>query len=163
MKQIITGFVLASLALLAGCATPLEPAQKEMALTVAERVMLREQVWGSYTLDLALEAMLEFDRVADCPELREYALGIVEQRNWTENPPAYTGQPFCHLNYKAYIPSFISESERYRNEVTRSPEGAIAHYADQPGRHLLIDHLQDYASRMARTGKLTGDKSYYVE
>ncbi len=125
--------------------------------------MLHKQVWGSYTLDLALEAMLEFDRVADCPELRDYALGIVEQRSWKENPPVYTAQPFCHLNYEAYIPSFISESERYRNEVTRSPEGAIAHYADQPGRHLLIDQLQDYASRMAQTGELTGDKTYFAE
>jgi len=171
MKQIITGFVLASLALLAGCATPLEPAQKEMALTVAERVMLREQVWGSYTLDLALEAMLEFDRVADCPELREYALSIVEQRNWQENPPSYTGQPFCHLNWKVieatgnevYVEPFVSESERYRNEVTRSPEGAVAHNPKEPGRHLLIDQLQDYAARMARTGKLTGDKTYFIE
>jgi len=133
--------------------------------------MLREQVWGSYTLDLALEAMLEFDRVADCPELRDYALGIVEQRNWKETPPAYTAQPFCHLNYKvyevtgdkAYLQPFLSESERYRNEVTRSPEGAVAHKADEPGRHLLIDQLQDYAARMARTGKLTGDKTYFAE
>ncbi len=134
--------------------------------------MLREKVCGNYTLDLALEAMLEFDRVANCPELRDYALGIVKQREWPEKSPSYTAQPFCHLNYKlyevtgdaAYIQPFVSESERYRNEVTRSPEGAVAHKADeQPGRHLLIDQLQDYASRMARTGKLTGDKTCFSE
>jgi len=171
MERILLGFGILSLGLLVGCVTTSAPASTEMAQRVAERVMLREQVWGSYTLDLALEAMLEFDRVADCSELRDYALGIVEQRNWKENPPAYTGQPFCHLNYKvyevtgdkAYLPSFISESERYRKNVTRSPEGAIAHRSDEPGRHLLIDQLQDYAARMARTGKLTGDKTYFTE
>ncbi len=171
MERIIIGFGIISLILFSGCVTAKTPTSKAMGQRVAERVMLRDQVWGSYTLDLALEAMLEFDRVADCPELRDYALGIVEKRGWETNPPAYTAQPFCHLNWKvveatgneAYVKPFVSESERYRKEVTRSPEGAVAHKPDEPGRHLLIDQLQDYAARMARTGKLTGDSTYFTE
>ncbi len=171
MERIILWAGITSLGLLVGCATSSVSAPKEIAQRVAERVMLREKVWGGYTLDLALESMLEFDRVAGCPELRDYPLGIVEKRGWPEKPPVYTGQPFCHLNWKvynaagneAYVQPFVSESERYRKEVTRSPEGAVAHKPEEPGRHLLIDQLQDYAARMARTGQLTGDKTYFAE
>lgn len=171
MEKIITCFGILSLGLLAGCATPSASMPEGIAQRVASRVMLRDKVWGNYTLDLALEAMLELDRVADCPALRDYALGVVEQRGWPEKSPNHKGQPFCHLNYKvyeatgdkAYIQPFVSESERYRNEVARSPEGAIAHYADQPGRHLLIDQLQDYAARMARAGQLSDDQTCFTE
>jgi len=171
MERLILWFGIASLGLLVGCATSSSSAPEGIAQQVAERVMLRDKVWGNYSLDIALEAMLEFDRVADCPELRDYALGVVAKRGWPGESPVYTAQPFCHLNYKvyeitedaAYIQPFVSESERYRKEVTRSPEGAVAHYADQPGRHLLIDQLQDYTARMAQTGKLTGDKIYFSE
>ena len=167
----IIGFGMVSFALLTGCMTSPPPAQKEVAHRVAERVMLRENVWGGYTLDLAWEAMLEFDRVADCPEFRDYVLTKAKEREWPAKLPVYSQQPFTHVNYKlyqvtgdaAYIENFVSESERYRKEVSRSPEGAIAHKTDEPGRHLLIDQLQDYASRMAHTGVLTGDKTYFAE
>lgn len=171
MERLILWFGIASLGLLAGCVTSSSSVPGGVAQRVAKRVMLREQVWGSYALDLALEAMLEFDRAADCPELHDYALGVVAKRGWPDESPVYTAQPFCHLNYAVYevtgdakyIQPFVSESARYRNEVTRSPEGAITHKVDEPGRYLLIDQLQDYASRMAQTGKLTGDKTYFAE
>lgn len=171
MKVFMSGFGVFLFVLIMGCVTAPVVVQKKMADKVAERVMLHEQVWGSYTLDLALEAMLEVDRVAGCPELRDYVLEIVAKRGWPNESPVYTAQPFCHLNYKvyemtgdeAYVQPFIAESARYRKEVTRSPEGAITHKPQEPGRYLLIDQLQDYASRMARTGKLTGDESYYAE
>jgi len=76
----ILWFVIASLGLLAGCVTSSTSAPEGMAQRMAQRVMLREKVWGSYTLDLAWESMLEFDRVADCPALRNYVLGKIEQR-----------------------------------------------------------------------------------
>ncbi len=83
----------------------------------------------------------------------------------------YEAQPFCHVNYKLYevtgderyVRPFVQETARYRREVTRSPEGAIAHYRDHPGRHLLIDMLQDYASRMAQAGALSGDEAFFAE
>ena len=167
--MITFGFI--SLAFLTGCATSSPSPQTEIAKKVAHRVMLHKQVWGNYTLDISLEAMLEFDRVAGSPELRDYALDIVKQRKWIQTPPRYESQPFCHLNWaayqvtgnEAYVKPFVSESERYRREVARSPEGAVAHCSKDSGRHLVIDHLQDYASRMARTGELTGDTSYYAE
>jgi rhamnogalacturonyl hydrolase YesR len=169
MQRYLFGIGLFCLGLLSSVAEP--PASRQIARRVADRVMLHNAVWGSYTFDLALEAMLEFDSVAGCSKLRDYALGIVEQRGWEANQPAYTAQPFCHLNWKVYettgneafVKPFVMESERYRNEVTRSPEGAITHKPDEPGRYLLIDQLQDYAARMARTGKLTGDETYYAE
>lgn len=147
------------------------PMAEQIAKRVADRVMLHNQIWGSYTFDLALEAMLEFDRVAKSPQMRRYVLDVIHQRNWIENPPLYTAQPFCHLNYKIYeatsdlrwVEPFVEQSKQYRKEVTRSAEGAVAHKPDEPGRHLLIDQLQDYAARMARTGKVTGDTSCFAE
>jgi rhamnogalacturonyl hydrolase YesR len=139
---------------------------------VAAPVIEEDAVWGNYTLDWALEAMLAVDEATGEEEFLQYVLSVMQRRY--DEPAAvipYQGQPFCHLNYAvlratgdtAYVEPFVQETCRYRREVTRSAEGAIAHRKEQPGRHLLVDMLQDYASRMARAGRLAGDRELYGE
>jgi rhamnogalacturonyl hydrolase YesR len=144
----------------------------DIAKRVAERVEQSGQVESLYAFDLALEAMLELDRVIGAPIFSEQVFQTLEKRMWTpETVIPFEKQPFCHLNWKlieatgdpAWAGVFVAESDRYRREVTRSPEGAVAHYADKPGRNLLIDQLQDFCARMAHAGQLTGDTSYYTE
>ncbi len=145
---------------------------QDIARCVAERVKARRSAKRTYTVDLALEAMLEVDRVSGRREHLPYVQWVMEERG--QAPDAvipYESQPFCHVNYKLhevtgdrrYVRPFVDETDRYRREVTRSAEGAIAHYPDRPGRNLLIDMLQDYASRMARAGALSGDATFYDE
>ena len=143
-----------------------------MVRRIARRFMDRGQVWGNYTLDLTLEAMLDVDAALGVRTYLPYVQSIMQKRN---RPPdaviPYESQPFCHINYKLYkvtgdrryVEPFLAETQRYRRQVGRSPEGAITHKPDQPGRHLLIDMLQDYASRMAQAGELSGDESYFAE
>ena len=67
---------------------------------------------------------------------------------------------------KAWLPGFIEQTTVYRNEVPRSPEGAIMHSRGEKrggGQAILIDALQDYASRMAMLGKVTDDPTAYRE
>ncbi len=129
----------------------------------------RRSAKRTYTVDLALEAMLEVDRVSGRREHLPYVQWVMEQRG--DAPDAvipYESQPFCHVNYKLYevtgdrryVRPFVDETALYRRGVTRSAEGAIAHYPDRPGRNLLIDMLQDYASRMAQAGALSGDATF---
>ena len=143
-----------------------------IARRVAGSFMARDRVWGNYTLDLALEAMLEMDRVTGDREYLPYVQSVMKRRG---REPGVTvpweSQPFCHVDYKlyevtgdtCYVEPFVAETDRYRREVTRSPEGAIAHRPKEPGRHLLIDMLQDYAARMAQAGRLSGDESFFAE
>jgi rhamnogalacturonyl hydrolase YesR len=134
--------------------------------------MEEDAVWGNYTLDWALEGMLAVAAVTGEDRYVDHVLSVMERRY--DGPGAVIpceAQPFCHLNYavyratgdERYVEPFVQETYRYRREVTRSPEGAIAHRKAQPGRHLLIDMLQDYASRMARAGRLADDPELYAE
>jgi rhamnogalacturonyl hydrolase YesR len=152
------------------------PAVREaraLARRVAARVMKCDAVWGNYTLDLALEAMLELYRVGGEESYRDYVFSVVDRRGWKPDTVIrWEGQPFCHLNYKlyevsddkGYIPPFVAESARYRKEVRRSSEGLMLHTNKKLKRYrVLIDGMQDYTSRMARTGRLTGETSYFDE
>jgi len=143
-----------------------------IAKKVFKRFKKKKYIWGNYTIDLTLEALLEIDLALNKKIYLPYVLKIMKKRKLTpESIISYKKQPFCHLNYKLYeitknekyIPPFVQESIKYKNEVTRSKEGAVTHRNNIPGRYLLIDMLQDYASRMAQTGKLTGDENFYKE
>lgn len=145
---------------------------RAVAERIGARVIEADRAWGNYTLDLALEAMLEFHRLVGAPAFRDHALGVVARRIWKPGAVIpYEAQPFCHLDYYALLATgdrrhadaFVTQTERYRREVTRSPEGAVAHRPAEPGRHILVDMLQDYAARMAHAGALTGDESYFAE
>lgn len=128
----------------------------------------------TYTLDLALEAMLELSETSGNPAWREHALAVIQRRGLTPaSPLPYQAQPFAAINYALYrasgdpawLPVFVRESEFWRSEADRSPEGAVLTYSrsDPTIKALLIDSMQEYCARMARTGQLTGNTRFYRE
>ncbi len=146
---------------------------EEIVALVRERFVRHDQVWGSYTLNLTLEALLIWDlttgETADVAYVRE----ILRRRNkaFGERIP-WTAQPFCHIDFRlyqatgdeCYAQTFIAESERCRNKVPRMLTNLASHDPpNNPGRHLLIDFLQDYACRMAQAGRLSGVAAFYDE
>lgn len=145
---------------------------RQMARRVAERVIARDAVFGNYTLNLSLEAMLEMDRATGEREYTDHVLSVLRRRGCEPGVPIpYEMQPFVHLEYKLlqltrderYASPFVAETDRWWREAPRSEEGAVAHAVGEPGRYLLIDMIQDYCSRMAQAGELTGVASYFAE
>ncbi len=151
-----------------------------VASRVAGRVMDRGEVWrGTYKLNLTFEAMLEMGRVTGDNSYSNYVFQKMDERNGSWDPGAvigYDSPAFCHLDYKLYqisgdtnyLPNFIAQSDLYWSNITRSVEGAVQHDPNWPpdpdAQHaLLLDRMQDYTSRMAQTGLLTGDTNYYAE
>jgi rhamnogalacturonyl hydrolase YesR len=149
-----------------------DPARANLSLPaciagrVAQRVISANRIWGNYTLDLSLEALLALDRATGTPVYLPYVQHVFSAR---KQPPGavvrFETQPFCHVTYALYqathdercIAPFVAESLRYYRTVPRSPEGAVLHRCSDGGERLLIDMLQDYAARMARAGTLSDD------
>ncbi len=136
---------------------------------VIDRIVLQDYYNPNYKLDLSFEAMLEMDRVTGMNTYSNYVFQKVGQRNgWDPGDVIkYDSPPFCHLDYKLYqtsgdtnyLPNFIAQSDLYWSNIMRSVEGAVQEDPiwppDPDGQHaLLLDRLQDYASRMAQTGML---------
>jgi hypothetical protein len=151
-----------------GDKTLLESSRKT-AQQIARPFMEKKQVWGAYYIDLTWEAMLRCDQ----PEFRAYVLRQVEKRGWTpETVIPYEKQPFCHVNYligkvtgeQGWLDSFAAETMRYRSEAIFTPEGAITlRDKNVAGNPMLIDLVQDYASRLAQTAAINGDATLYKE
>jgi len=146
---------------------------KTVAAKVAARIRKKDAHWGNYCLDLSLEAMLEYGNVSGEKEYIDYVQSVMKRRKWKHDKVIrYEGQPFCHVNYtfalvtnsEAYLKPFVSESERFYKEVPKSEDGLVLLRDKKAGRNnVIIDFMQDYASRMAQTGKLTGEEKYYDE
>lgn len=146
----------------------------QVAHRVARRFLARKPLWGNYCMDLTLEAMLTYGETTGENDLRDAALDVLDRRGWLDGStePSYRAQPFCHVNYLAYqitgnaamVVPFVRESERYRANEPRSHEGAILHVTKLENEGaVLIDSMQDYASRMVHTGVLTGDSDWFRE
>lgn len=122
-------------------------------------------VWGNYTLDLTLEALLFYDHHTNDSLYTRLVIQVLKARGIapTDTIP-YTSQPFCSINYTLgectsdsnWFIGFISESYRLHQASVTSSEGGIM-ILHQNQYRLLIDYMQEYASRMAKTGHLTGD------
>ena len=124
-----------------------------------------------YSLDLGLEALLELSEVTGETKWKDAVFQIIDQRRITPSTLLpYQSQPFATINFAmfkatgdyAWLPVFVRESEIWRKDVRRSPEGAVLMYSrgNTDLYFLVIDHIQEYASRMARCGKHTGDRTY---
>lgn len=131
-----------------------------------------EDAWGGYKMDFTFKAMLIFDEVRETYQYTPIVLQAMETRQLSPSDViSYKKQPFCALNFTlwritgnpAYEAPFLQESAKMREEVSRSPEGAITHRFETPGRYLLIDYLKEYASRMAKAGFISGDFSYFAQ
>ncbi len=143
----------------------------------------------NYRHELALEALLELGAVTGegaCRERvlkRAAALGLQPGTRvpWSWTPdldvpgtPAYQSELFGCFSYALYratddrkwVLSFVSETERVKRVSLRSPEGASLAPRGELAGHgptMLLDAIQEYAARMARTGAMTGDRSFNIE
>ncbi len=131
----------------------------------------KKDVWGDYTLDLTLEAMLAYDQVSDSTIFLPRVQQIMQMRGDTPSDTiSYRIQPFGCLTFalyeatgdKDYLKPFIYATNKKHEEADFSPEGAIL--LENKGRKgWLIDYMQEYASRMAKAGAITGDSTYFDE
>lgn len=133
----------------------------DIARRVQDRVLAQHPVWGNYTLDLTLEAMLAVGVASKDPSFIEPVWDIIMQREWTpESSIAWQSQPFNHINYQlwqlsgdyGWLRHFLAQSERYRAEVVKSSEGIMLHPLQHQPPVMLIDALQNFVGRMARAG-----------
>ncbi|TLD69772.1 hypothetical protein FEM03_15720 [Phragmitibacter flavus] len=149
---------------------------QEAGTAVANRVIATSSKQTGYMFDLTLEALLELSRITNNSTYRDHVLRIAtNQRKLTPTTPApWRQQPFNCLTFalfeatqdKSWLPIFLSESERCRNEIWRDPDGIILHPRGTKrggGEAMLIDALQEYTSRMARTGFITKDPAWFAE
>lgn len=173
-------FMTVCVSLISGCVSPVDAETQRvgaLARSTADRILkhVREAdtVWGNYTFDLTLDALLELYEVTGDDRYRDYVMGVMFRRNVRlEDPVPYENQPFGHLNYRLWLATgddrmkqpFVDEAAAYRRETERSEDGLVLHRSlpDAP-LEVLVDSMQDYASRMARAGKITGDPSYFEE
>lgn len=130
-----------------------------------------DDVWGDYTLDLTLDALLVYSKASG--ETAHLALiqNVFDKRRLTpKDTIAYQSQPFCSVNFtqyeysgdKTYLAPYLYESAKMRQDASFSPEGAITHtHRGVKGHYILIDYMQEFASRMAKAGMISGDTSYY--
>ncbi len=160
------------------CAPPGGPPEKVADLIAGHYLASHDHfstpktAWGPYHLDFTLEAMLMLDEVRGETRYLPVVQGVWETRGLRPGDTvSYRSQPFCALNFalfrasddSAFAGPFLHESERFFQEVGRSPEGAITHKFEQPGRYLLIDYLKEYVSRMTKAAYLSGDPRYAEE
>lgn len=153
-----------------------EPAQ--LAVRVADRFLAdRNQfadtadVWGNYTLDITVEAIIAYMLHMEDRRYEEAVRRFFAFRGYRASDTiSYRKHPFCHPYYahfelsrdSAFVAPFVHESRRMQRALRRSPEGAIQ-INHQGGHYLLIDYVQEYASRMARAGALSGDTTFFRE
>lgn len=149
---------------------------QQAAVAVADRFIADNPApKRTYMADLTLEALIELDSAHEQKGYKAYVLKSLADRGWTASTEIpWKSQPFSCLTFalyrstqdKGWLPVFIEQSAKEKQEVQRSPEGAILHPRGEKrggGQAWLIDALQEYASRMAKTGSVTGDVSYYQE
>lgn len=127
--------------------------------------------WGNYTLDLTHEAFLLYDQLRQKDSLSRIVTEIFNKRGIASKDTInYRTQPFCSINFLLGISSnnpgwhvgYIAETYRMIDEAVKSPEGGIMH-SHEGNCRILIDYMQEYTSRVARTGCLTDDSLLYDE
>ena len=127
--------------------------------------------WGNYTLDLTLESMLLYDFYTESNNFTPVVKNVMKLRNLSPSDTiSYRSQPFCSINYtlykvtkdREYIAPYVYETNKMMAEVGRTMEGAIC-LTTKTDTNMLIDYLQEYASRVAKTGFLTGQEKYFEE
>lgn len=130
-----------------------------------------QDVWGDYTLDLTLEAIintaLESNDTTFYPLVNRY----FRLKNYEFlQTQAFENIPFCDVYFsyfqlkkdRSFIAPYVKESYRVLQTTSRTTEGAVCiMHNGKP--YMLIDFLQNYMTRMARSGYLTGDTVFYSE
>lgn len=128
-----------------------------------------------YKKDLAIEGLLRWGQATGREDLVRQAQRTAADSGLTAGSvDNFQRGPFNCLVFwlwkssddSKWLPGFVEQTLQYADEVSRSPEGAIEHPRGQKrggGQAMLIDALQDYASRMAMLGQVTGDEQHFSE
>jgi unsaturated rhamnogalacturonyl hydrolase len=164
--------------LYAGCLSSPDPKPEEIVnkvsahwLDLQNNFEQTQDVWGDYTLDLTLEALLKYDELTGKNYFTEIVKEVFRKRNISAaDTISYKTQPFCSINFTLgeqtgndeWFSGFTAESYRMYLNARKSPEGAVM-LNHREGHYILIDYLQEYASRLAKTAHLTGDSKLFEE
>jgi unsaturated rhamnogalacturonyl hydrolase len=173
-------------------AGPSEPSPVAIAERVASQVTRRRDLPADYTTDMELEALLELGDAVNDARYLTFVQDVMARRNtppghrhrWISQ--LYTSLPFellIRTGNREYVAPFVEESLVYRDEVVRSFDGTVsvylsmydhnpaplvstssgATYVKRAWTPVLLDQLQEYASRMAKAGCLSGDARLFEE
>ncbi len=131
----------------------------------------QKDAWGGYTMDITFEAMLFYDIHTGKNIYTKKVSDIMELRNRKPSDTvSYRSQPFCSYNYALYkatgnqdfVNPYVFETVNMMKAVKRTSEGAVQ-IRHKEGNYILIDYIQEYCSRVARAGSLTGDTLFFKE
>jgi rhamnogalacturonyl hydrolase YesR len=160
---------------------------------VASRVTRVQDLPSNYMSDLQLEALLALGDATNDGSYLTFVQEVMARRqtppayrhSWKNE--LYTSISFDLLvrsGDAAYRKPFVDESVAYRNEVLRAFDGTVSVYVGDHYDHMsapivttaagstyvkrewtpvLVDQVQEYASRMAKVGCLTGDGALFKE
>lgn len=141
---------------------------------IAARLCARREPHG-YTWDLALEAMLGLSAVTGDARWRTAVGEDIARRGWRpEVAVPWRSEPFCCLSWAwaqatgdaHALACFVAESAAIRRELPRTSDGLITHPRGASrggGDAVLIDSFQEYISRVARAGAVTGDVACFAD
>ncbi len=128
---------------------------------VAKRFMADCPVWGNYTHDLGLEALLRLADRYDIQAYKDFFFGILNER-WAGLPPvrAYQSQAFCCLEDAIYqstkdpivLERMTETTFAWKVQAPRSREGLLLHERKGEASRVLLDGVQEYAARCIRNG-----------
>jgi rhamnogalacturonyl hydrolase YesR len=173
-------------------AGPSKPSPVAIAERVASQVIRRKDLRADYTMDMQLEALLELGDAVNDAKYLTFVEDVMAWRNtppgyrhlWISQ--LYTNLPFellIRTGNRDYVAPFVEESLVYRDQVVRSFDGTVsvylsmydhnhaplvstssgATYVKRAWTPVLLDQLQEYASRMAKAGCLSGDRRLFEE
>lgn len=144
---------------------------EQWARLIIERFMNTNRHPADYRTDLTLEAILTLYDYTSDDRLLSYVRECIRKRGVRPAKPVpHHSQPFCCITFelfsrtgeKEFVQPFIDETEKRRKEAVRDKDGAVIHQSTN-SRGILIDYLQDHASRMAKAGYLSGDNTFFDE
>jgi rhamnogalacturonyl hydrolase YesR len=130
-----------------------------------------KDVQGDYTLDMTVEAIINYSLVTSDITYLEDIERFFEQRGFNFSDTInYRSIPFSDPYFtwfmlkkdSRFIEPYVLESRRMKESLVRTPEGAIC-LNHKGENYVLIDYLQTYTTRMARAGFLSGDTMFYAE
>lgn len=156
---------------------------------VAYQVLRRQDFPPAYIYDIQLEALLAWGELSSQPGYLEFVRQINKGRKFPAGYDmfSYRLQVFSSLPFEIYertkdaglVKPFLNETRKYRAEALRTYDGIVSYYfpeyavAPVPGvgviylhpelTPVLIDNTQEYISRLAKAGALSGDPAFYQE
>lgn len=128
-------------------------------------------VWGGYTLEMAVEALINYSLVTSDTTWHDDIERFFHQRNYSfSDTIGYSSIPFSDPSFSwfllkgdsSFIDPYLYESRKMMRSLVRTPEGAVC-INHQGKNYMLIDYLQVYGARMARAGYLSGDTTFFSE